>query len=181
MSLIQPLSITTAPEASQPLLEAVKAKMGKVPNLLGTMAHAPAVLSSYLAQSEALGGGALSGQEREIVALVVAEANACDYCLAAHTMIGGMQGLDSATMLAARSGKGGDEKLTRLVELSREITESRGNPAPATVKAFLASGWTQAHLLEVVAAVSLNTLTNYINHIAGTEVDFPAAPKLQTA
>ena len=179
MSNITPLTIENAPEASRPLLEAVKAKMGKVPNLLGTLAHGPAALQSYLSLSEVLGGGLFSGQELELIALSIGEANECDYCLAAHTMIGGMQGLDGDTILAARNGKGSDEKLTQLVSLSREITVTRGNPEASSVAAFISAGWTQGHLVELIAAVALNTLTNYTNHIAKTEVDFPAAPKLQ--
>ncbi len=181
MSNIKPLNIETAPEASRPLLEAVEAKMGKVPNLLGTLAHAPAALQSYLSQSEALGGGLLSAQERELIALAIGEANGCDYCLAAHTMIGGMQGLDGEAMLSARNGQGADEKLTQLVQFSREVTLTRGRPEASSVSAFLGAGWTEGHLIEVIAAVALNTLTNYTNHIANTDVDFPAAPKLQSA
>ena len=178
MARISPVRYENAPEAARPLLDAVKSKMGRVPNVLGIMAHSPAVLRSYLAQSEALGEASISAADRELVALAVAEVNQCAYCLAAHTMIGGMVGLSGDVMRAARSGEGVDEKRTRLVQLSREITESRGNPAPSSVEAFLAAGWTHADLLEVIAAVALNTLTNYVNHIAGTAVDFPAAPAL---
>ncbi|MEM6675296.1 MAG: carboxymuconolactone decarboxylase family protein, partial [Planctomycetota bacterium] len=82
MARIQPLDNSNAPESSRPLLDAVQAKMGMVPNLLGTLAHAPAALQSYLSLSEVLGGGLFDAKERELVALAVAEANACDYCLA---------------------------------------------------------------------------------------------------
>lgn len=181
MSNIKPLNIENAPEASRPLLEAVNAKMGKIPNLLGNLAHSPAALQSYLSLAETLGGGLFSGQELELVALAVGEANNCDYCLAAHTMIGGMQGLDSDTILAARNGQSSDPKLAQLIRLSAEITVTRGNPEAASVTAFLGAGWTEGHLMELIAVVALNTLTNYANHIAKTEVDFPAAPKLQSA
>ncbi|MDF1837423.1 MAG: carboxymuconolactone decarboxylase family protein, partial [Planctomycetota bacterium] len=128
MSNISPLTIQSAPAASQPLLEAVKAKMGKVPNLLGTLAHAPSALQSYLSLSEVLGGGEFSAQERELIALAIGEANNCDYCLAAHTMIGGMQGLDGETMLAARSGHLVDPKLSALTALTTELVVTRGRP-----------------------------------------------------
>ena len=178
MSNITPLTIENAPEASRPLLEAVQAKMGKVPNLLGNLAHGPAALQSYLAQAEVFGKSLFSGQELELVALSVGEANGCEYCVAAHTMIGGMQGLDGETMLAARSGKGGDEKLTQLVSLTHEIVTARGNPEASSVAGFLNAGWSEGHLMELIAAVAFNTLTNYTNHIAKTIVDFPPAPKL---
>lgn len=181
MSVINVLDATTAPAASQPLLDAVKAKMGKVPNLLGTLAHAPAALQSYLSLSEVLGGGLFSGQERELIALAVGEANGCDYCLAAHTMIGGMQGLDQDAMVHARSGGLADGKLEALTSLAREIVGTRGRPSAESIAAFRSAGWTDGHLTELIAHVAFNTLTNYTNHIAETEVDFPAAPALQGA
>jgi len=181
MSQIDALNIGTAPVASQPLLEAVQAKMGKVPNLLGTLAHAPAGLQSYLSLSEALSGGHFTGSEREIIALAIGQVNQCDYCLAAHTMIGGMNGLDAESMLKARSGGLADAKLEALASLAREITTTQGRPSKTSLDTFRSSGWTDAHVIELIAHVAFNTLTNYANHIAETEVDFPAAPQLQGA
>ncbi|MEM8709779.1 MAG: carboxymuconolactone decarboxylase family protein [Planctomycetota bacterium] len=178
MSNINALTIDSAPAASQPLLEAVKAKMGKVPNLLGTLAHAPAGLQSYLGLSEALGGGLFSGGEREIIALAIGEANQCDYCLAAHTMIGGMNGLDSETMQKARAGGLGDAKLEALAALAREITATRGRPSATSLDTFRSAGWTDGHVIELIAHVALNTLTNYVNEALGTEIDFPRADAL---
>ncbi|MEM9801907.1 MAG: carboxymuconolactone decarboxylase family protein [Planctomycetota bacterium] len=181
MARIQPLDNSNAPESSRPLLDAVQAKMGMVPNLLGTLAHAPAALQSYLSLSEVLGGGLFDAKERELVALAVAEANACDYCLAAHTMIGGSVGLSEEARFAARRGEGSDAKSTALASLAREIVDSRGRPGEESVASFRSAGWSDGHLVELIALVTLNTLTNYTNHIAETEVDFPAAPALQNA
>ncbi len=181
MPNISALTIETAPAASKPLLEAVRAKMGKVPNLLGTLAQAPAGLQSYLGLSEALGGGSFSGGERELIALAIGEANSCDYCLAAHTMIGAMQGLNAESMQKARAGGLGDAKLEALTSLAREIVVTRGRPSQASLDVFRSSGWSDTHLIELIAHVALNTLTNYTNHIARTAVDFPPAPALQSA
>lgn len=181
MSRIQPLDLTTAPAASRPLLEAVRSKMGMVPNLLGTLAHAPAALQSYLSLGDALGAGALTPAERERVALAVAETNACDYCLAAHTLIGRGAGIDGEEALLARQGDGSDPRSAALARFAARVTDARGNVTDDELRAFKDAGWTDAHALEVIAHVALNTLTNYTNHIAATEVDFPAAPALQRA
>ena len=181
MSNITPLNVNNAPEASKPLLTAVNAKMGMVPNLLGVLAQAPAALQSYLSVSEALGGGEFTGGERELIALAIGEANSCDYCLAAHTMIGGMQGLEPEAMNAARSGGAADAKSAALTALAREMVVTRGRPGASSVETFRSAGYTDGHLVQLIAEVALNTLTNYVNHIAATEVDFPAAPALQTA
>jgi len=181
MVRIQPVDPSHAPAASRPLLDAVRKKMGMVPNLLATLAHAPAALQSYLSQGEALAGGLLTAAERERVALSVAEANRCGYCLAAHTLIGKGAGLSSAEALLARQGSGSDARGAALARFAAQVTETRGNVSSSDVKAFLDAGWEHAHVLEVIAHVALNTLTNYTNHIAATELDFPAAPALQGA
>lgn len=181
MTRINPVDQSSAPAAAQPLLEAVKSKMGMVPNLLGTFANAPATLQSYLSQSEVLAGGLLSASDRERVALAVGQANDCDYCLAAHTMIGKGAGLSEDETLLARQGQGSDPKSAALARFAIEVTESRGNVSDTQLEAFKSAGWEDAHVLEVIAHVAFNTLTNYTNHIAATAVDFPAAPSLQTA
>ncbi len=181
MARIQPLNQDNAPAASQPLLEAVNKKMGMVPNLLGTLAQAPAALSTYLSVSEVLGGGLLEAPERERVALAVGQANSCDYCLAAHTMIGKGAGLTVDETLLAREGRSADPKQAALALFARQITENRGNVTDDQLSTFKSAGWSDAHVLEVITHVAFNTLTNYTNHIAQTAVDFPAAPELQQA
>ncbi len=74
-------------------LDAVKAKLGLTPNMMRTMAGSPAVLEGYLSFGTALGGGSLPPGLREQIALAVAEANRCDYCLSAHTALGRLAGL----------------------------------------------------------------------------------------
>lgn len=181
MQRIQPVNPESAPEASKPLLAAVHKKLGRIPNLMGTLAQAPAALASYLALSESLSAGLFHAKERERIALAVAQANQCDYCLAAHTAIGKSVGLTSDETNQARAGTAEDPKQAALVVFARLLTEQRGVVADNALRAFRSAGWSDAHAVEVVAHVALNTLTNYLNHLAGTEVDFPAAPVLQPA
>jgi AhpD family alkylhydroperoxidase len=86
------------------LLDVVQAKLKITPNMTRVMANSPAVLESYLAFSAALHGGSLDGKLREQIALVVAQANRCEYCLSAHTAIGKMVGLTDADIEAGRKG-----------------------------------------------------------------------------
>ena len=180
MSRIQPLTNAAAPAESKPLLEAVEKKLGKAPNLFRTLAHSPAALQAYLGTSESLGAGSLSAQARELIALAVGEANGCDYCLAAHTTIGGMVGLNREQMEQARRGTSDDPKLAALLKFTTQVVEARGRVGAPELEAFKGQGWTDGDAIEVVANVALNTLTNYVNHLADTEVDFPAAPALST-
>jgi uncharacterized peroxidase-related enzyme len=157
---------------TQDTLNAVKQKLGMVPNLFSTFAHAPAVLHSYLAFSDAIGKGRLSAGEREVVALAVAQSNSCAYCLAAHTAIGKGAGLSDADVDAARR-TGGTPRNSALAALAKQLTNNRGRVSDADFAQFKATGFSDGDVLEVVALVALNTLTNYVNHVADTDVDFP--------
>ena len=173
MPRINPLTNPTGATAAT--LSAVKSKLGMVPNLFATLAVSPVALNGYLALSEATSKGVLTAAQREIVALAVAETNACDYCLAAHSAIGQGAGLNSAQIQAARLAQGGNPKEHALASLARRITETRGNISDGELAQFKAiEGFDDAVVLEVITLVALNTLTNYVNHIAQTTIDFPA-------
>ncbi len=93
MPRIQPVNRRTADAQTNELLASVEKKMGRVPNIVATMANSPAVARAYLGLSQALAGGSLSPQLREKLALAVGEQNNCDYCVAAHTALGKGAGL----------------------------------------------------------------------------------------
>ena len=124
MPRIAPIDAVRADTAVQNTLSAVKAKLGMVPNLFSTFAQSPAVLNGYLAFSDALAKGVLTAPQREIVALTVAQANACGYCLSAHTLLGKGAGLSAQAIGRAREGKGE----TALDILSRSSPMSRSTP-----------------------------------------------------
>ncbi len=168
---------TTSGKAKE-LLDAVKGKLGMVPNMMRTMVQSPAALEGYLAFSGALGHGVLDAKAREQIALAVGQNNSCDYCVAAHSAIGKMVGLNADEITGARSGRSADAKRTAILALASRINETRGNVTDADIKAARAAGVTDAELAETVANVALNIYTNYFNHIAATQIDFPKAPAL---
>lgn len=173
MPAIHPIDVARATGDTAQALAAVKAKLGSVPNMFATLAHAPGALHFYLQGADALGRGGFTAKQRELVALAVADANACGYCLAAHTAIGGLVGLKAPEMEAARDGRAANPRDAGLVALARRIVATRGNLAPDDLAAARAAGLGDADILETIAVVALNVFTNYVNHIAGTEVDFP--------
>jgi len=156
----------------------VKAKLGITPNIMKTMANSPAVLDAYLKFSSSLGSGVLTAQNREQIALNVGEFNQCGYCLAAHSTIGKSLGLTEEEIQSNRSGTGSDEKTNALMNLSRKIVEKRGFVSDQDIQEFRAAGFGDAEITEVVASVALNIFTNYFNHLAQTEVDFPEVKPL---
>jgi uncharacterized peroxidase-related enzyme len=169
MSRINTLSLEHATDATRPLLEGVQKKIGFLPNVFKTLARAPAVLSSYLQQSVALGKTSLSATEKEAIFLATSQVNGCDYCLAAHTLFAGKAGLSAQDILSARHGQ-----LNAFATLARQITETRGHLSNEQIEAARAAGIDDAKIIEVIAHVASQTLTNYLNNAALTEIDFPA-------
>lgn len=178
MSTFTLVAPETAQGQTQELLAAVKSKLGVVPNMTRAMVRAPAVLDAYLQMNGALAKGALPAKTREQIALVVGQANRCDYCLAAHTTIGKMVGLAPEQILAARKGHAADPSTDALLHFAQVVVEKRGRVDVTDLAAVRNAGFGDAAIAEVVANVALNLFTNYFNHVAGTEIDFPAAPAL---
>jgi uncharacterized peroxidase-related enzyme len=174
-----PSSIETSPAASQPLLQAVQGQLGSVPNLFRIVGNSPAALEGYLALSGALGKGRLEPKTRARLALTVAEANGCAYCLSAHTYLGrNVNRLDDAELEANRQARSSDPKAEAALGFAARLVETRGHVTAADVEAVKAAGHDDAAVVEIVLHVALNTLTNYVNSALGTEVDFPVVAPL---
>lgn len=173
MPRIVPINAAQAAAGVQATLSAVKAKIGMVPNLFSTFARSPAVLNGYLAFSDALSNGALSAKQREIVALTVAQANECHYCLSAHTRLGQGAGLSADAIRKARKGEGESSLDNAVAVFARRVVETRGQVSDADVATARSAGLDDAHLVEVIAGVAINVFTNYTNNVAQTDIDFP--------
>ena len=181
MKNLEALSREAAPVENHPIFDALKSKIGMVPNLYATAAHSPVALKAILDYGETLGGGSFSNREIEAIALVVSESNACDYCISAHSTLGKMNGFTQEQMIDIRSNNVQDTKLGALVALANAITVTRGRPEQQYIDAFYAAGYSNAALVELIGFVAVNTFNNYLNNIAGTTIDFPVAPALETA
>ncbi len=155
----------------------LKKGLGMVPNLYATLALSEHALGNYLALQNAK--SSISGKAREVVNLVVSQVNQCEYCLAAHTVIGGMVGLTPEQVVQIRRGTAAfDAKLDALARLVKNITVERGHADPARVQAFFDAGWTQENLVDAIVVIGDKTVTNYLHGTTNVAVDFPAAPKL---
>jgi uncharacterized peroxidase-related enzyme len=173
MNRITQLDPTQATGKVKDLLAGVKAKLGIVPNLHRVFGNSPAALEGYLNFSGALAGGVLSAKLREQIALAVAEINYCGYCLSAHTYIGGLVGLSEREITDARKVTASDERTAAILAFVRSITVQRGELGEAEFTALRAAKLTDEEIVEIVANVSINILTNYLNRVALTVVDFP--------
>jgi uncharacterized peroxidase-related enzyme len=179
MSRIDPVERDANPKTEE-LLKAVEKKMGMVPNMISTMAHSPAVVQAYLGFSQSLAGGSLPASLREQIALAVGEANQCNYCVSAHSFLGNKAGLSESDILDARHGTASDGLTDAALVFARKIVENRGHVSDEDVEELWSAGFTDGEIAEIVANVALSIFTNYFNHVAETEVDFPPVPSLAT-
>jgi uncharacterized peroxidase-related enzyme len=163
--------------ANQAIFDKLKGGLGIVPNLYATLAHSEHALGSYLALQNAK--SSISGKARELVNLVVSQVNGCEYCLAAHTVVGKKSGFTDEQILEIRTGKASfDPKLDALARLVKDITINRGRANQPLVEAFFAAGWTKANLVDAIVVIGDKTVTNYLHATTRVPVDFPAAPPL---
>jgi uncharacterized peroxidase-related enzyme len=172
MPRINAIEPADATGKAKQLLDAVQAKLGLTPNLMKTLATSPAALEGYLNFLGALAGGALDAKFREQIALAVAQANSCEYCLAAHTALGRLAKLQPADILASRESRAGDAKRDAGLKFAQAIVVNRGQVSDAAVSTVRAAGFNDAEITEIVANVAINIYTNYFNHVAQTVVDF---------
>jgi uncharacterized peroxidase-related enzyme len=173
MQRIPALDPTTANADVLASLDAVKVKLGMVPNIMNTMARAPSVLNGYLAFSSAVGTGELPAKLREQIALVTAQTNGCDYCASAHQALGKMAGLSAEEIARGYQGHSADAKAQAALTFAQAALAKRGKVSDAEFAAIKAAGFSEGQVLEIVANIALNIFTNYLNNVADTEIDFP--------
>lgn len=174
MSRLAIPAVADAPVASQPLLDAVQKQLGVVPNLMKLLAISPAALEGYLSLSGALAKGALDAKLRETIALTVSEINDCDYCLAAHAHIGrSIVKLTDDEIEQARAGRSADARVEAALRFARRVSDERGRVRDVDIAALRTAGFSDAEMVEIVLHVGKNLLSNYLNHVAQTDLDFP--------
>lgn len=156
------------------LLDQTRRALGRVPNLYATLANGPQALAGYLALRDHLGQGVLSARIREQLALLAAQENQCTYCVSAHTLRGGKMGLSEKELLRTREGADdGDPHADAVLRIAREVIRTKGRVDDTALDTARRAGVTDAELAEIVAHIALNTLSNYFNHLAQPELDFP--------
>lgn len=162
----------SAPAEARPLLTECRNRFGAVPNLHGAMAESPALLEGYLRLSELFEHSSLSPADQAVVMLTVSRFHACEYCMAAHSAFADMQDIPRVITDAIREDRripaARFEALRRLTE---QLVARRGWPDPQVLDSFLAAGYGQRQLLEVILGIGLKTLSNYTNQVAGTPLD----------
>lgn len=173
MQILKSIDAAEATGRTKTIFENVQKHLGVLPNLMRVVANSPAALNAYVSFDTALAGGKLPAKVREQIAIAVAKANACDYCLSAHTVLGSAAGLDATELSLAQDAASSDRRTATLLQFVRKVVQQRGRVAPSEVETLRQSGYTDEEIVETIAAIAVNIFTNYFNNIAGTEIDFP--------
>lgn len=165
-------TIETAPADSKPFLQGAKDLYGFVPNLLANMAEAPVILEGYMTLAATFNKSSFSETERQIILMTNNLLNGCTYCMSAHTAIAQMGGVEADVIKSLRTNTPiADEKLEALRQFAIAMNKSRGWPETADLDAFYAAGYNNQNALELVTAMAVKLMSNYTNHLAGTELD----------
>jgi len=166
--------IDTAEARTRTLLETAHSKLGFIPNTYAYMANAPHLLETYLLGYDRFRtDSGLTPVEQEIVLLTVSRENQCDYCTAAHCfMADNMAQVPSAvTQAILDQGEIPEPRLRALHQFTRVLVDRRGKASREEVAAFLAAGYEQRHVLDILLAIAVKTISNYANHLFDTPID----------
>lgn len=173
MPRIHPIESEQTGDSAQKLLDTVKRQLGLVPNIFKTLAQSPAALDAYMKQTAALAAGTLSPQLREQIALVTAGKNTCDYCASAHTLLGKGAGVEEAELASNLKAQSSNATVQAALSFAAAIVDKQGRVSDSELAAVREAGYSDGQIVEIVAVTCMNIFTNYFNHIADTEIDFP--------
>lgn len=173
-TIIVPTREQVSPE-SQVLFDILQKRLGKVPNLYATMGHSSHAMKAFLEFEETLGKGIFTPKEREAIALVVSELNACAYCLAGHTALAIKRGFTKEETLAIRKNQTDDNKLNAIIQLASSITINKGKPEEQLLADFYGVGFNEGALMELIGLITVRVFTNYVFAATEIPIDFPAA------
>lgn len=178
VTVIDPQSATG--EARE-LLDAVQAGLGMVPNFIRVLANSPAALNAFLGLHAIAGTGLLDPKTRERIALAVAEQNACQYCVSAHTAIGRKAGLDNQEILQNRRGRSSDARAEAALAFARALVEHTGQVSTSEFDAVRAAGHSDGEIIEIITHVAMNIFTNLLGKATQVDIDFPRIDLNQAA
>lgn len=173
MSRFTAVTQDTANAEQKTLLDAIQGKLGMVPNILKVLAHSPDALKAFLGLHGIAGSGSLDPRTRERIALVVAQGNSCEYCVSAHTALGRKAGLSGDEIAANRSGTSQDAKAAAAVVFAQVLNTNLGEVTQAEFDAVREAGYSDAEIMEIIAHVGMNILTNLIGKATRIDIDFP--------
>ncbi len=174
MPHLKAISLDSASKKNIRVLKRIEKQLGMIPNLIRVMANSESALQGFSCFHKLLSRGSLSPRLREKIALAVASANDCDYCMSAHTALLKLSGVRQEEVAANLNGSSSDPKTSRALHFAQSLVKEHGRVDRDELSGLKRVGFSDAEITEIVAAVSINIFVNYLNHISEPEADFPA-------
>ncbi|KAF2518441.1 carboxymuconolactone decarboxylase family protein [Flavobacterium salilacus subsp. salilacus] len=164
-------------ENNQAIFDNLTKGLGMVPNLYAYFTKSETALGDYLTLQNRK--TSLRAKEKEVINLVVSQVNSCDYCLAAHTVVGKMNGFTDGQILEIRKGEVSfDSKLDALAKFTKDIALNRSKPSATATKALFEAGYTEANLVDIIIVIGDKMISNFLHGATQFPIDFPVAPAL---
>lgn len=173
MSRINLVTNEQANQEQEALFNIIQDQLGMVPNFLKVFANSPAALRAFLGLHSIAGEGELDPQTKERIALGLAEQNACEYCVSAHSAIGRKAGLSNSEIEANRAGTSEDAKAAVAVKFARSLAEHNGEVSTGELLEIRNAGYNDAQIVEIITHVGMNVLTNILGKASRVPIDFP--------
>jgi len=168
------ITLENAGNNVKPILEKAKQRIGYIPNIYGMMANSASLLEAYTLGDESFRKKSLfTNSEKEIIYLTISKENACTYCVAVHsTLADTMSKVPFAITDAIREGRQApDIKYAALINFTRTMVVSRGQPSNQDIENFISAGYSEFHILDIIHAIAIKTISNYSNYLFQTPVD----------
>lgn len=170
-------TISQVSEKNKEILKGIQKTMGFLPNFYAYLAKNETTLPVYRTLQKRK--STLSAKEREVVSLVVSQANDCSYCLSAHSLLGKINGFSEAQLLEIRKTEtSSNKKYDVLAKFTKSIVDNRGKASDQALENFFAVGYTESNMIDIVMIIGEVTISNYIHNLIKYEIDFPLAPEI---
>lgn len=181
MSRINLIDNESANNEQKELYSLIRSQLGMVPNFLKVFANSPTALKAFLGLHSIANEGSLDLQTKERIALALAEKNACEYCVSAHTAIGSKAGLSESEIKANRAGSSNDNKAAVAVKFARLLAEHNGEVTNSEIEAVRNAGFNESDMVEIITHVGMNILTNILGKASRVDIDFPKVELLKAS
>lgn len=175
------LNVVTPEQATgqtKELYNAIERAVGGIPNIYQGVGNSAAALEGVLHIGEVLKKGRLTSAEIEAIKLAVSETYGCNYCLAAHSLLGKKAGLTDEEVISIRRGASQKPKIGALVKFVNAVIQPQARVSDDEVRAVRTAGYNDAQIAETLLTVAQTVFTNLFNRVHQTPLDFPPAAKI---
>ncbi len=176
MGRLKTLEKEDVPKEIRPIYEEIEKAFGRVPNIFKTYAHFPPLLKANWEKVKAVMiGGSLHRELKEAIALVVSDANACQYCIAAHGLALQQLGFSREridALVKNLEGSGFQPRELKLLELARKSTKDANSVTDADVEELRSLGCSESEIVEAQGVMELFTGFNKFLDSLAVDIDF---------